>query len=351
MNKLYLQYFFLMILSCAIPLYPSIEILVPSVVEDYLTRSFVLSSYAHLGAGFFCEVQKVVDSIFIYEHRGIAIISPQWTHEFFPYKDKPHENGWDLYFESIQQAITDEITGTITYGKGMITRKPPHNIHAQKCTVQWVLYDQYLPYRTHVQEKMNKYFKIKDHIVEKVESYYNTNMRDFFCIGVHVRYAAAHAPEIIGGRHPGLGEYFAEVDNLMKARKNKKIKVFIATDSHYVVNQFRQRYGSNLLYIDAYRANNNEDPHLIYDKADYFLAHPDEWHRRKPGYQGGLTTLLDCLILSKCDYFVHTQSNFSTFVSFFNPYIKSIFLPKGFAPICEAKGNDNYAVHPFINPV
>lgn len=308
-------------------------------LNSYAGIELVVSS--HFGAGFFCELGRIVTSIISNADMGIVKVSPDWTHEFFPYKDKPHENGWDLFFESITH--NGNIDSVIR-----IQEVNSHNLHDQTCTAPWVLYNQYFPYFNYVHNIIADHFRVKKHILDQVESYYNKNLKHSPCIGVHVRFARIHDREIPGRAAPTLEHYFAEIDHLTKIT-SKQAKIYLATDSHFVIDQFKKRYGKNVLYIDAFRASYRQDPHLICENPVYWLNNPKAWHEKKPGYKGGLTALLDCLILSKCDYLIHTTSNLSSFVCFFNPHIKSIYLPKGLKACCSI-GTNSTVKNPYLNP-
>ena len=311
-----------------------------------IDRSANLNVTTHLGAGFFCELTKVIGSIIYYENDGLARVHVDWTHEFFPYKDEPHGNGWDLYFEPIVTTYQEQNEKPQIVGPGGL-----HELHDQICSSPWLSYDQFLPYRQFVNQKIKQYIRIKKNVTEKVDAFYSKNMQNYLCIGVHVRFANAHAHEVPGGRHPTIKQYFAEIDAIVKSNSHQKIKIYIATDSHQVIAQFKQRYDSNLIYIDAYRASGAEDPGLIYENPSYWLQHPAEWHKKKAGFNGGLTALMDCLLLTRCDYLIHTTSNLSNFVVFFNPTIKSIYLPRS-APyiVCSYKGHPDIK-NKFLNPV
>lgn len=294
-----------------------------------------LTVTTHLGAGFFCEFLKVIDNILHFEDEHLVKVEVDWTHEFFPYKNLPRENGWDLYFDPIETGSYDQSVSLrkIRCDSGY------HELHDQLCRDTWVLYDKYLPYRLAANEKIKKYIKIKSHILKKAEDFYAAHMAGCICIGVHVRFASAHNHEVPGGRAPSINDYMAEVNALLKKHAGSAVKIFLATDSHVVVNRFRDAYAASMLtYIDAYRAPGSQDPGLVYENTNYWLSHPGEFHQKKAGYFGGESTLLDGLLLSKCDYLIHTTSNVSTFVSFMNPYINSIYLPKNIGPKpCHAR--------------
>ena len=175
-------------------------------------------------------------------------------------------------------------------------------------------------------------------------------MKGRTCIGVHVRYSTGHVAESPKG-HPSLQEYCNEVDHLLQIHRNDPIAIFVASDSHVAINFFKARYGNKLLYLDTYRASGVEDPGQIYGMDQYCIHHMDEWHRVKPGYKGGLGALMDCLLLSKCDYFIHITSNVASFVCFFNPYIKSIYLPHG-VPFEHCRYRNNPTIrNKYLNPI
>jgi len=307
-------------------------------------KFIVIGTTVHKGAGFFCEVQKVLIDLIHFDQQGILALAPDWRHPFYPFKDHQDENGWDLFFESIPQDPCS-VEG-VTVNKIVVPWNEWHEIHGRFCTAQWVLYDQYLPYREYVHSIMKKYFKVKDHITAQLNQFYKENMEGHYCIGVHIRFAAVHAFEVPGGKHPSLEEYCAEIDQLIIQKQHLPIKIFLATDSNYVVQVLKMRYKNLLYYAEAPRSIGAEDP--VFSLP---LKNLDLFNQKRPGYKAGLYVLLDGLTLSKCDVMIHTTSNFASLVSFFNPYIKSIYLPKGFDPVCIIQGQEdqNEVKNPFLN--
>jgi hypothetical protein len=313
----------------------------------HTTRSAALTVTTHLGAGFFAEFSKVLMGLIHYEQEGLANVYVDWTDEFFPYKDEPHGNGWDLYFEPIQ---VDKSAINPTEPIRKVGNPNTHEIHDQICSAPWLSYEDYLPYRMFVHQRIKQYIRIKPAVLEKVDAFYNEHLKNKICIGVHVRFANAHIAEVPGNRHPTLEEYNVEVDAIIQKHPHTPLKIYVASDSHFVINHFKARYGDKIAAIEAYRAPGVEDPGLIYGNANYWLAHPAEWHQSKPGYYGGLTTLMDCLLLARCHYLVHTTSNVSNFVVFFNPTITSVYLPRT-APYVPCRHKGDASVHnKFLNP-
>jgi len=302
----------------------------------------------HEGAGFFAEMHKLMLALIHYEERGFARVYVDWTDEFFPYKDDAHENGWDLFFEPIP---ADPISKNTPVDEITINSGITHELHDQVCTAPWVAYKKYLPYRQFVHEKMNKYIKIKPHILLKRDQFYEQHMQDKICIGVHARIARAHAWLMPGKKLPTLDEYFAEVDALLEKHADQEVIIFVASDSHDAVDEFRKRYKETAIYIDAHRANADRDPCIMYTMGEYMRNNPEVWHKQKHKYSGGESTMLDCLLLAKCDYFIHTTSNLAFFSCYYNPDIEAIYLPKA-VPFKQCRYKDDPQVmNKALNPV
>ena len=288
--------------------------------------------------GFFSEFNNLIANLIYYEQEGIRSVYVDWTHPRFLYKDNPENNGWDLYFEPIalDPIASDDLPITTVY------TLQNHELHDSYCGCIWTHYDDYFPFRLFAHQKIKQHIRIKKHIIKEVERLYKQYLENHVCIGVHVRYAKKHERETPFG-HPNLDEYKNAINDLMK-KYNNKAKIFLATDSHEVVKDFTKAYGKKVIYLDTHRAEETLDHNqaALKDNAHY--------HELKAGYRGGLGALMDCLLLAKCDYFIHITSNLAKADSFFNPYIRSIFLPLD-APYvpCNEYGNTNIR-NPFINP-
>ncbi len=301
------------------------------------------------GGGFFAELHKVMQCLIHYE-KDLAQVYVDWTDEFFPYKDGADENGWDLFFEPIPP--TRKTTTKVVQKIIVNSTAQHHELHDQCCTAPWVAYDQYLPYRRLIHKKLTKYIRLKPAIQNEWDAFYNAQMKGYKCIGVHARIARQHAWLVPGKRLPQVDDYFKEIDRLIKIHQGKNIKIFVASDSHQAIRQFKERYGDRMLSIEAYRSEEDKDPCIMYTSGSYYKTHKNAWHEQKHRYFGGLTTLLDCLLLSKCNYLIHTTSNLAFFATYYNPEIKSIYLPKG-VPLkdCKMKHNPTVTiVNTLLNP-
>lgn len=93
----YLIFALLIVANC--PAY--VDITIKPKIEPWSERSVNIVKQNSIGAGFFCLFGGVIGDIIHYEQDGIRSLYVDWTHEFFPFKDAPHENGWNLYFEPV----------------------------------------------------------------------------------------------------------------------------------------------------------------------------------------------------------------------------------------------------------
>ena len=143
-------------------------------------------------------------------------------------------------------------------------------------------------------------------------------------MGVHVR-----GTDKCGERHEdintGIRGYIAEVDYFL--HHNPRGKIFLATDAEEVVSTFRVLYRDRLVVCPSKRVQsyNNRLPAPL-----------------TPGIAGrshGEETLIEALLLSKCDYFVGSDSNMSTMVLYFNPQVNyTVYMP-GERMWCHDSGN------------
>ena len=204
-----------------------------------------------------------------------------------------------------------------------------HELHNNACAKPFLFPERYAQYRQWAHQKLMRYIKVKQPILDDVDRFFSTYLQGYTCIGVHVRYCKAHGKEVPGGRVPELQEYYQEIDKIMSQLDASKVKIYVASDSHYAINKFKQHYPDKIVCLEgAFRDAYRNDPHLIDNDTYYWLAHPEEFHAKKPGYKGGKEALMDCLLLSKCSYLLHTASNFATFAMLFNSHVKTIVLPK-----------------------
>ncbi|HEX2924709.1 MAG TPA: O-fucosyltransferase family protein, partial [Ruminiclostridium sp.] len=135
----------------------------------------------------------------------------------------------------------------------------------------------------------DKYLKLKPDIAEEIDEFYNHELKDSGpLLGIHIR----------------GGDKVREVENLARLNKNyhtrarefidryKIQKILLLTDCKEILDEFKKKYGSMIVYTDCRRGLINatgDAPHL----QDYSSK------RRK-----GIEIIKDTYLASRCDFFI-----------------------------------------------
>ena len=145
-------------------------------------------------------------------------------------------------------------------------------------------------------EKTKKIFnkiKIKKNITNKFNLYMKRNFtKNEKILGVHFRgstYKVAKTHPF----PPTINLILEEVDLLLL--KNNYKKIFLVTEEKKYLDAFKKKYGDLCITYDTFRMN----------KKDLFKIYPRKNHRYKMGEE----TIIDALILSKCNGLLFTRSN------------------------------------------
>jgi hypothetical protein len=146
------------------------------------------------------------------------------------------------------------------------------------------------------EELLDKFIVIKPNIQKKIDDFYNTYMRGKKVIGIHLR-----------------GQFVAnEVDvvpveliceEAINVGKGDDLVYFVATDQTHLLEQARKLLNGNVIFYDCYRQETTTSPFS-----------PSQCSPKM-----GEDVLIETLLLSKCDHFIHTISNVSTAALYFNP--------------------------------
>lgn len=217
-----------------------------------------------------------------------------------PYYTKEGYNGsfnvWEYYFEPVSHLRYEFGDKVYTEYRASVASNNPACYFDKK-------------YKLYFNSLINKYVCLKKNVRNKIDNFYTTNNMDkVITIGVHLRGT----------------DKFIEVNPidpliiLNKAKQialhlKKKCQFFIATDEEKLLELAKSVLKKNVIYYDSQRSSNGKPIH--YNRTF-----------NKPLL--GEEVLIEALLLSKCTYFLHTVSNVSMAVCFFNPDVKNILLHK-----------------------
>ncbi len=280
--------------------------------------------------GFFSEFLRVLAHLVWCETSGKQPVV-YWDRPFLYYEPEGWnntKNAWEYYFEPVSTASyspNDKID--------RVFRAP------NEFFFPWRDFSEIEMMRPLAHHIIEKYIKIKPFILDIVDDFYNKHMKNCITVGIHVR-----------GTNKGteVKNIINPADIVKKAQKyayigtstGKKVKYLIASDDQrlfdFVQAELCKNIGENpddviLGEIISYPAERAKGSGTNYG---WFADMPPQ----KNGFfaQRGLDVLVEVLLLSRCDYFVHAVSNVSTAVIFFNPNLIH-YQFDGFAKINEEK--------------
>jgi hypothetical protein len=146
---------------------------------------------------------------------------------------------------------------------------------------------------------IDRYIHAKPHICERVDSYVRAKFDGAFVIGVHYRGTDKFedAPRVPYER------VRSAVSDLVKSTGAAQFRLFVATDEQAFLEYMLAAFPGRLLHLEMVRSSDGRPIDLIQGE-----------NRKK-----GENALLDCLLLSKCDFLVRTASNLSLCSTLFNP--------------------------------
>ncbi|XP_078599691.1 uncharacterized protein LOC144874909 isoform X4 [Branchiostoma floridae x Branchiostoma japonicum] len=171
--------------------------------------------------------------------------------------------------------------------------------------------------RALVSHVISGYIKPAPRVQKMVDTFYQSFMAGRINIGVHVRLLEEHVEEmtIMGQKTPKLQDFLRTTKHIMddiKAEKaDKEIRIFLASDRDDIIASFEEEFGKdNVVHTSAFRGI--EMDKRLEDKV---------WGRHL-----GDQVFMDILLMSRCDYLVHDESNVVAVAYYFNPEIQSYFV-------------------------
>ncbi|UCC94821.1 MAG: O-fucosyltransferase family protein [Candidatus Omnitrophota bacterium] len=269
-----------------------------------MTRQHKIHILTYHAAGFFsnflavlaklreCEKAEATPVVFwgkyCYDNKSCQ--NPYW-------EEKYGKNVWEYYFEPVSNYRLNDIENNL-HADNMEFIETPKLFTRKSCE----------SIRKTAHFYIKKYIKIRLHIMEKVEKYYDCHMKNHHVLGVHMRGTDRCMDEFVQQCSPLPSAYIKQIDKYLKI--HSKAIIFVATDSNVLLNAIRERYPDRVIYYNSIRSETNIDS-----------VH---WTTVGSPYQKGEDVLIECMLLSKCDFLIRSISNVSTASLYFNPELKQI---------------------------
>lgn len=150
---------------------------------------------------------------------------------------------------------------------------------------------------------LTKYVRVKHGIMAKVDAFYARQMARGTVVGVHIRKGDFEGKE-------GIGTSVEEFVRAVTICPGWEY-VYLATDCNKTLREMRRVYGNRLLSYDCFRADDRSGIHYRTDPA---LSKP----------RLGEEVLIDALLLSRCNWYVHGNSSMNFAVLSWNPHMEHI---------------------------
>lgn len=154
---------------------------------------------------------------------------------------------------------------------------------------------------------IQKYFRLKPEIENEVNEFVATHFNGYYVIGIHHR----GTDKVI--EHP-LVPYDKTINaltgviNYLQGIGIYQIKIYVASDDQNFLDTVKQKVSFPIIYNQFARSTSAISLH---DYAGNFYSN---------NYQKGKEALLDCLLLSKCNFLIYPgTSSLSDFATYLNP--------------------------------
>ena len=241
------------------------------------------------GHGFFSNFTHVLLNLHIanlYNFNPVIIFERNQSHYSEDLKIKGSYNYWDYYF--IQDKFINKNSNLYINSDVKFPNKLFGNLYKNS---------------EYFSKLIKKYILIRPEIQDIVNEFIYKNFKNKTIIGLHWRgtdIRKAKRRDFVKNGNPGITSIeiiSTYINKFLKACPNALI--FISTDEEYNIDCLSSRYGKEkILYTDCLRSKDNSPIHLNYKST-----------RKLHKYNLGLEVLIDCMILSNCNYLIGRRSN------------------------------------------
>ena len=249
--------------------------------------------------GMFAVFSAVLGALNFYEKKSYAGIKIDLCNGFYLDPERG-PNWWNYFFEPIN--IGDENALHYTFNLAN------HLVFADKGF--------HMP-RHRAFELIQRYVHVKQHIQNKVDAFVQANFTEYFAIGVHHRGTDKVIEMPLVSYEKTWATLNGVIGGLTQNQKDK-LKIYIATDDANFLRYMVIYIPFPVVYNDFVRSEDNTPLHYGNDS------------RYHNNYQKGEEALIDCLLLSKCNFLIRPWSSLSIMADHFNPNMPVIAIWRKF---------------------
>jgi len=293
------------------------------------SKKYVIG-YHNAGAGMFSAIAGVLNNIAWCERNGkIPVV--YWGPEAYgqlryptqtcntPYYQEGGFNGstnvWEYYFEPVSEErylLGDQITcNYYVYHTPRELLIPVHYGNPRSC-----LQIECRERRKEIKYLVDKYIKVKPEVMNKVDAFYEAHFKGKKTIAIHMR-GTDKKTEVA----QVTTEDICSVANEYAA-KNPGCQFFVCTDELSLLSRAQELLLGNIITYDAHRSEDGKPLHL--------------YIQQQSPAKLGEDVIIEALLMSRCDLFVHTCNNVAIGVMYLNPSLDTVLIvpPHEVIPNC-----------------
>jgi len=263
----------------------------------------------HPGSGMFAALSAVLNNIAWCEKKGktpIIYWGPDTRYPTYPcnapYYQEEGFNGsinvWEYYFEPISDEVYVPGEEIICY---CIENFAPAPTIESSSTVE------NRDHRNKIKRALDRYVRVKPEVMSKVDAFYEKHMKGKKTIALHLR-GTDKVAEIEQVKTEDICRVAQEYAEMIPG-----CQFFVCTDELSLLTKVKELLTGTIITYDAYRSEDGKPVHL----------NPGD--KQSPA-KIGEDVIIEALLMSRCDLFVHMCNNVATGVLYFNPDLDTVLL-------------------------
>jgi hypothetical protein len=242
-------------------------------------------------AGFFSVFASVVGCLDQFERGSYAGLNIDFKREGLYYEDTFGPNWWTYYFEPISFGQSKHCQ-IIEGHYHQLAERTIYTLDVKRCAAL-----------------TKKYVHVKPAVEKKVQDFINENFTADFILGIHFR----GTDKYLESPRVPYEIMVCEINKVIAELNLQNYQLFVATDEMGFITYLEAMYPGKVIYTSAIRSATGNAIHVTSGNN----------HRK------GEEAIVDCLLLSRCNYLLRTSSNLSLCSTFFNPNIPVKLLNPG----------------------
>lgn len=259
-------------------------------------KFFQLTAFAH-NPGMFSAFTTVLGIADCYEKNVVAGFTVDYTTKGAYYDPSVGPNWWIYYFEPIDVGDRTGVT--------LVT-----SINGHGHGFDFAVHTERDLSRERCNELIKKYIVIKPNIEEIVQDFVRKHFKTAeYVIGVHYR-GTDKKRESPRAKYELMESHVRQVISMNGV---PSAKIFVATDEQGFLDYMEKQFPNQIIVAEAIRSSDDSTP-----------VHNTPGNK----YQKGQQALVDCLLLSECNFLIRTSSNLSLCSTFFNVKLPVIEVTK-----------------------